>query len=381
MVQPDKRVADPMLRFRQVQWVTWVSSAVDLLLSIIKLVVGLWVRSPALVADGIHSLSDLITDVFVLFINRVSHSEPDADHPYGHARFENIGTLLLGGMITAVAVGMAWENGSVLLSGESVANPSLWAIGAVVFTLIAKEALYHYGRYWAWRLDSEILQANAWHSRSDSLSSLVVLVGVIATWMGYAQVEGWAALILAGLIGHMGLGLVWSSLQKLADRGLPERMRSAIRDCAMQVPGVEGVHALRSRIAGNRVFVDMHLQVGPWISVSEGHQIAIRARRHLETVFPELGDILLHVDTEDGSHSLGHEMAPTRAEIESTLARYPALAAHDRMQIYYRSQGLVLDLYFNKQQSDKPFREIRQARDDIPWLEAIHIHQTLGGQG
>lgn len=376
MVETDKAVVDRTARFRQVQRVTWVSTAVDLVLSVVKLLVGIWVRSPALVADGIHSLSDLLTDAFVLFINRVSHSEPDAEHPYGHARFENIGTMLLGGMITAVAVGLAWENGARLLSGGSVANPSLWAIAAVVFSLVAKEGLYHYGQYWACRLDSEILQANAWHSRSDSLSSLVVLVGVLATWIGYDQVEGWAALILAGLIGHMGLGLVWNSLQKLADRGLPERTRQAIADSVMQVPGVSGVHALRSRIAGNQVFVDMHLQVAPFISVSEGHQIAVRARHRLENAFPELGDILLHVDTEDEAETPGREIAPTRLEIEIALAKYPALAANDRMIIHYRNQRVILDLFFQGPPGAACSRESDQAVASLPWLEGVGIHQV-----
>lgn len=378
MAKVDKAL-DRKRRFRQVQRVTWISTAVDLVLSLIKLAVGLWVRSPALVADGIHSLSDLATDVFVLFINRVSHSEPDAEHPYGHARFENIGTLLLGGVITAVAVGLAWDNGLRLLSGRSVANPSLWAIAAVVVSLVAKEGLYHYGQHWARRLDSEILQANAWHSRSDSLSSLVVLVGVLATWFGFDQVEGWAALVLAGLIGHMGLGLVWGSLQKLADRGLPERTRDAIAESVMKVEGVEGVHALRSRVAGNQVFVDMHLQVAPYISVSEGHQIAVRARRRLERDFPELGDILLHVDTEDESEMPGAELAPTRAEIESAIAGYAALAAYDRMVIHYRHQRVILELYFDSRPADRCYRQSLQAREQLPWLESIRLHQILRG--
>lgn len=377
MVETDKAVAARTDRFRQVQRVTWVSTAVDLVLSVVKLLVGLWVRSPALVADGIHSLSDLLTDAFVLFINRVSHSEPDAEHPYGHARFENIGTLLLGGMITAVAVGLAWENGVRLLSGGAVANPSLWAIAAVLFSLVAKEGLYHYGEYWARRLDSEILQANAWHSRSDSLSSLVVLIGVLATWFGYDQVEGWAALILAGLIGHMGLGLVWGSLQKLADRGLPERTRHAVADCAMQVSGVEGVHALRSRIAGNQVFVDMHLQVAPFISVSESHQIAVRARRRLESSFPELGDILLHVDTEDEGESPGADLAPTRSAIEEALANYPALADSDRMEIHYRHQRVILELYYIREPVDAMDKQRRKALADLPWLEAVRLYRQI----
>lgn len=378
MTAPTMETTDRQVRHRQMQRVTWVSTAVDLLLSVIKLGVGFAVRSPALIADGIHSLSDLLTDGFVLLINRVAHAEPDHDHPYGHARFENVGTLLLGTVLTAVAAGLVWDNASRILTGTAAAQPSLMAIVAVVFSLVAKEGLFHYGRYWARQLSSELLHANAWHSRSDSLSSLVVLLGVVATWFGYGQVESWAALVVAALIGRMGGTLVWNAVQKLADRGVPPDTRKALRDCVLQVPGVVGAHALRTRVSGNQVFVDLHLEVDPFISISEGHQVSNWVARRLRQAFPELGDVMLHIDPDHDAQVPGSELAPLRPGVEAALAIYPALASATSMQIHYVGEQVVLELYYDDEPGEACFDQRRQALGELPWLNAIDLYRRCG---
>lgn len=377
MMTPDQYRHDNAAREKAMQRVTWVSTGVDFLLAVIKLTVGLLVRSPALIADGIHSFSDLITDFFVLFINRVSHAEPDADHPYGHARFETLGTVLIGAVLIGVSVGLIWDNARRLLGDEPVANPSLWAIGAAAFSLIAKEGLYHYGRFWARRLDSSLLQANAWHSRTDALSSLVVLGGVMATWFGYGWLEAWAALIVAALIGKMGLTLAWDSLQDLADRGVSEETQAQIKREIRAVPGVDNVHELRSRRMGNSVFIDVHIQVGNFISVSEGHQIGDWVMRRLRREFPELTDITLHVDPEDDAVIVKREIAPLRPQIKAALENYPALQAHQRMQIHYRRQRVILELYYPEPPGADCRVQREQALQDLDWLEEIEIHQAL----
>lgn len=362
-------------RHRHMQRVTWVSTAVDLLLAFIKLAVGFSVRSPALIADGIHSLSDLLTDGFVLFINRVSHTAPDSDHPYGHARFESAGTLLMGFVLCLVAVGLAWDNIIRLLSDQPVAQASIWAIAVAAASLLIKEGLFFYGRHWATKLDSELLHANAWHSRSDSLSSLVVLTGVVATWFGYPWLEGWAALLVAALIGKMGAELAWHALQKLADRGLPADTRKALRDSIMQVPGVLGLHELRSRHMGNQVFIDAHIQVHNFITISEGHQISDWIARRLHLEFPELGDITLHIDPEDDQQQDKQTLAPLRGEIETAISTYSALSACCRMQIHYRRQHVLLELYFDNEPRPDCFRQRNQALADLPWLAGIELHR------
>lgn len=362
-------------RQRHMQRVTWISTLVDLVLSVVKLVIGVWVRSPALIADGIHSLSDLLTDGFVLVINRISHAEPDSNHPYGHARFETVGTVLLGMVLVLVGVGLAWDNISRLLSDEPVAQASIWAIAAAVLSLLSKEALYRYGLYWAKRLNSDLLMANAWHSRSDALSSLVVLFGVLATWFGYAWVEAWAALLVAALIGKMGAQLGWNALHELADRGLDKKQQKAIETCILEVPGVVSVHALRSRHMGNEYFIDVHIQVENYISVSEGHQISDWVMRRLMREFPRLGDITLHIDPEDDETPFSRRLAPLRPDILTALDAYPALADSDRVQIHYHRQQVLLELFFKRLPDDNCQRAAAQAIAELEWLAGIELHQ------
>lgn len=361
-------------RQADMQRVTWISTGVDLLLAIVKLVVGFAVRSPALIADGIHSLSDLVTDFFVLLINRVSHTAPDAEHPYGHARFETLGTVMLGAVLTGVAVGLAWDNIARLLGDHPAAQPSLWAIGAAGLSLAAKEALYHYGKHWARKLNSSLLEANAWHSRSDAWSSLVVLGGVVATWFGFGWVEAWAALIVAAMIGKMGITLAWNALQELADRGIPEETQARIKKEINAVPGVDNVHQLRSRHMGDHIFIDVHIQVGNFITVSEGHQIGDWVMRRLRREFPSLTDITLHVDPEDDATIAKRDIAPLRPDILAAIQPYAALAAHQRMQIHYRRQRVRLELYFTETPGPQCHQEREQALERIPWLEDIELY-------
>ncbi|TGG95874.1 cation transporter [Natronospirillum operosum] len=374
---PDEYRQDNKAREQAMQRVTWISTGVDLLLAVVKLTVGLLVRSPALIADGIHSFSDLVTDFFVLFINRISHEEPDSDHPYGHARFETLGTVLIGAVLTGVAIGLVWDNVARLLGDEPVANPSLWAIGAAALSLLAKEGLYHYGRFWARRLDSSLLEANAWHSRSDALSSLVVLAGVIATWFGHGWIEAWAALIVAAMIGKMGLTLAWDALQDLADRGVPEDTQQRMKREIRAVPGVDNVHQLRSRRMGNSIFIDVHIQVGNFISVSEGHQIGDWVMRRLRREFPKLTDITLHVDPEDDAAISKQQIAPLRPDIVKALQAYPALSDHQRLQIHYQRQRVRLELFFARQPDDQCQSERHLAIRDLDWLEDIELYYQV----
>ncbi|MCH8553119.1 MAG: cation diffusion facilitator family transporter [Natronospirillum sp.] len=374
---PEEYRQDNAARERAMQRVTWVSTGVDFLLAVIKLTVGLLVRSPALIADGIHSFSDLVTDFFVLVINKVSHAEPDTEHPYGHARFETLGTVLIGAVLIGVSVGLIWDNVTRLLGDEPVANPSLWAITAAAVSLLAKEALYHYGRHWARKLDSSLLHANAWHSRTDALSSLVVLGGVLATWFGFGWVEAWAALIVAALIGHMGISLAWNALQELADRGVAEDTQQRMKKEIRAVPGVDNVHELRSRHMGNSVLIDVHIQVGNFISVSEGHQIGDWVMRRLREKFPEITDITLHVDPEDDATIGKRKIAPLRPAILDALAPYPALLGHQRLQIHYRRQRVCLELYYPEEPEPDVHRQAAQALKELDWLENIECFRIL----
>ncbi|MFC3853317.1 cation diffusion facilitator family transporter [Salinispirillum marinum] len=362
-------------RGRDMQRVTWISTGVDFALSALKLFIGMLVRSPALIADGLHSLSDLITDFLVLIINKVAHTAPDDEHPYGHARFETLGTMIIGIVLVSIALGLAWDNAARLMRGDAPANASLLAIVTAAFSLVAKELLFRYGMHWAKKLNSTLMEANAWHSRSDAWSSLVVLLGVIATWFGYGWLESWAALVVAALIGKMGVELTWNALQDLADRAIPQDIQRRIRTEIQAVPGVDNVHHLRTRLMGNEIYIDVHIQVSNFISVSEGHHIGDSVMSQLYHNFPDVSDITLHVDPEDDASTTRNANAPLRPAIISALAKYPNLSTYQRMQIHYRQQRVRLELYFTNKPDEACQHERVQAMQDNAWLEEIELYR------
>ena len=357
--------------------VTLVGTLVDAVLSFAKLSVGLLANSPALIADGLHSLSDLVTDGFILLVNQLAHAEPDEDHPYGHGRFETLGTVFLGLVLFSVGVGMALEYGERLINNAPNSNPSYWALGVVVLALIGKEWLFHYTMAAAKRVRSSLLEANAWHSRSDSLSSLVVLGGIGATIAGFPILEIVAAFLVALLIAKMGVTLAWDAIQQLADKGLKPEEHEQISSLLGQVPGVDDVHMLRTRLMGNHVLVDVHIQVADDATVSEGHQIGEWAMANLRQGFPDIKDITLHIDFEDDKYWPPHQLAPLRPDIENFLQAFQHLAKHEHLQIHYLQQQVTLDLFIREPISEKLLEEKTSAVQAAPWLAEIRFFQQL----
>ncbi len=274
---------------------TWVSVGVNLVLTALQIAVGLWSRSQALVADGIHSLSDLVADAVVLFANRHSHKAADADHPYGHQRFETAASLVLGVLLLAVGVGMLWSAFRKLESPETVASvhvAALWVAGAA---LVSKELLFRYMLRVAKRVKSGMLVANAWHARSDAASSLVVGLGIAGNLAGYPILDPIAAAIVGFMIAKMGWGFGWDALHDLMDRAADEGEVEAIRRTLVETPGIRHVHDVRTRKMGDMIIVDAHLEVDAHISVEAGHDIAVEARRRVLQRHRVL-NLMTHVD-------------------------------------------------------------------------------------
>ena len=274
---------------------TWVSVGVNLALSLTQVVVGLLARSQGLVADGVHSASDLVADFVVLLASHHSRKDADADHPYGHHRFETGASLALGLLLLIVGAGMLWAAlGKLEAPGEvpRVHGVALWVAGA---TLLAKEGLFRYMLAVAKRVKSSLLVANAWHARSDAASSLVVAVGLIGNLAGYPLLDPIAALIVGLMVGRMGWGFAWDALHDLMDRAVDEQEVQAIRTTLLQVPGVRGVHDLRTRKMGDMVVADAHIEVDAALSVEQGHEIAVAAREQVLQRHRVL-NLMTHVD-------------------------------------------------------------------------------------
>ena len=257
---------------------TWVSVGVNLLLSSTQIAVGILSKSQALIADGIHSLSDLVSDFIVLFAGHHSLKDADDEHPYGHQRFETAASLALGGLLIVVGAGMLWSAVTKLQSPElvpTVHTVALWVAGAA---LVAKELLFRYMLAVAKRVKSSMLVANAWHARSDAASSLVVGVGIVGNLAGYPILDPIAAAIVGFMVVKMGWSFGWDALHDLMDRSVDEQEVEAIRQTLADTPGIRGVHDLRTRKMGDMIVVDAHIEVDAQISVEAGHEITVAAR-------------------------------------------------------------------------------------------------------
>ena len=274
---------------------TWVSVFVNLILTIAQVVVGVLAKSQGLIADGIHSLSDLVADFVVLLASHQSKKDADADHPYGHQRFETAASLVLGLLLLAVGVGMLWSAARKLEAPETVATVHIVALWVAGGALISKELLFRYMLSVAKRVKSSMLVANAWHARSDAASSLVVGVGIIGNLAGYPILDPIAALIVGFMVTKMGWGFSWDAMHDLMDRAVDEQEVQAIRSTLLETPGVAGVHDVRTRKMGDMIVVDAHIEVDACISVEAGHDIAVVARQRVLQRHRVL-NLMTHVD-------------------------------------------------------------------------------------
>ena len=324
---------------------TFVSVALNLVLMSLQVAIGFFAHSQALIADGIHSLADLISDFIVLVANRASAEKPDADHNYGHHRYETVASLFLGALLVVVGVGMLWRAGARLANMDNIPAVHVSALVVAVLVLVSKEGLFRYMLREAERVRSAMLVANAWHARSDAASSLVVGIGIVGSLFGVRLLDPIAAAIVGFLVARMGWVFGWNALQDLSDRALDESATADIRKLLMATAGVRDVHELRTRKMGDHALVDAHILVDPLISVSEGHYIAESARARVMTDKRVL-DALIHVDPENDALAHPPTRLPSRvavaALVDAELARHGLRAAG--LNMHYLSTGLDVDI-------------------------------------
>lgn len=282
-------------RHQVAQRSTLVSVAVNLVLTTVQVAVGVIAHSQALIADGIHSLSDLIADFVVLLANRHSHKEADEDHHYGHQRYETAASLVLGMLLLTVGVGMLWSAVHKLSNPDSIPKVQTMALYVALGALASKELLFRYMLAAAERVRSSMLVANAWHARSDAASSLVVALGIVGNLAGFPLLDPVAALIVGFMVSKMGWEFGWEALHDLMDRSASQDQIEEISTLIRQTPGVQGLHDLRTRKMGDMILVDAHLEVDGSLTVQEGHDIAVQARQRVMQALPVL-DVLTHLD-------------------------------------------------------------------------------------
>lgn len=300
---------------------TWVSVVVNTILTLTQIVAGFLAHSQSLIADGMHSLSDLVCDFLVLVASHHSKDPADEGHPYGHGRVETAASFVLGAILVVTGGAIMVAAAIKLQNIENLPSVAPLALWVALIALVTKELLFRYMLRVGERLRSPMLIANAWHARSDAASSLVVAVGIGANMLGFVYADSLAAILVGFMIVRMGIVFAWDAFQELIDAGLSIEEVDSIRQIIIDTPGVESLHELRTRRMAHRALVDAHILVDPRISVSEGHSIAERARGRVLKSHLAVSDVLVHVDPEDDiDHDSNAERMPAREILLTHLA-------------------------------------------------------------
>lgn len=367
---------------------TWVSVVVNILLAAVQIVVGFFSHSQSLIADGMHSLSDLVCDFLVLVASHHSKDPADEGHPYGHGRVETAASFVLGAILAAtggaiiVAAAMKLQNIDTL---TPVAPMALWVAG---IALAAKESLFRYMLHVGEKLRSPMLIANAWHARSDAASSLVVALGIGGNLLGFVFADSVAAIIVGFMIVRMGIVFAWDAFQELIDAGLSIEEVDGIRQTLIDTPGVESLHELRTRRMAHRALVDAHILVNPRISVSEGHSIAERARERVLKSHLSVIDVLVHVDPEDGAeHDAKALRMPGRNElIKELIPLIAELPQPERVLFHYIGGKVEAEVFLSHRFFEQPLalaeaqHRVSRRLGQHPYFSAVALNCLVVSQ-
>ncbi|MDP1596056.1 MAG: cation diffusion facilitator family transporter [Methylotenera sp.] len=326
---------------------TWVSVVVNIVLTFLQIVVGFFAHSQSLIADGLHSLSDLVCDFLVLIASHHSKNPADEGHPYGHGRVETAASFALGAILVLTGGAIMAAAAMKLQNIEQLPPVAPLALWVALIALVAKEGLFRYMLRVGERLRSPMLIANAWHARSDAASSLVVAVGIGANLMGFIYADAVAAIVVGFMIVRMGIVFTWDAFQELIDAGLSIEEVDSIRQTLIDTSGVVSLHELRTRRMAHRALVDAHILVDPRISVSEGHSIAERARGRVLNSHPAVSEVLVHVDPEDDlEHDSNALKMPGRESLLMHLAPLlNGLPASERVIFHYIAGKVEAEVY------------------------------------
>ncbi|WP_233407703.1 cation diffusion facilitator family transporter [Marinomonas spartinae] len=334
--------------------VTLIGAIWDCLLGIAKIIAGYFSQSQALIADGIHSLSDLVTDVFVYFASSNARQGPDENHPYGHLRFETVTTVFLGIVLIIVAFGIGYES----ITSHTQAEFTWYGLAALLATIIIKEIIFHYTKNAGEKIQSKLLIANAWHSRSDALSSVAVLIGLIGVSFGYAWADMVASIVVALLIGKMAVEMIWENLAELVDTAPDPKLIAQIKGTANSLKNVMAPHDVRARSMAGKIYLDMHIHVPSYASVSEGHYLGDLVAYTIKKAHPQVADVMVHIDTDDkvqtdsfqntDNKKPPHLNLPARHQIMADLGfllrQHTDYLDIEHTKLHYLADGLDIEL-------------------------------------
>lgn len=371
-------------RYQATRNVTLVGVIVNILLSAAQLLGGFFAHSQALIADGVHTLSDLASDFVVLIAAKIADKDADEDHPYGHGRFETLATVILGLALGAVALGITMNAIGRLMNPERLLQPQPLALLFVALAIISKEGLYHYTMHVANRIDSKMLMANAWHHRSDAISSILVAIGVAGSvFLEIPWLDAAAAIVVAIMIFYMGLKLILDSTMELVDTAWDADKTDAIKTFIGSIEGVDHMHLLRTRKMGNSVLADVHVQVNPYLSVSEGHYVAESVMTKLRKNFPEMTDITVHIDPEDDETASLSNKLPSRQEVMAKI--YPAIQSLNldnninNILLHYINGQLEIEFIMKNALSTDTLESLKAACEKLEEIRSVTVLQQTTG--
>jgi cation diffusion facilitator family transporter len=342
----------PKNRSKESQKVTLVGAFIDFILAVIKIVLGFIGQSGALIADGIHSFSDLITDWVTWYAAKLSGDAPDDDHPYGHERFETVATLGLS-IFLAIVGTIIIIDGFGRFSNPNELKHESWLIAAATLSILSKEGLYWYTVKVAKNVKSDLLRANAWHHRTDAFSSIVVVIGIIGAANGYFFFDSVAAILVGVLIIYIGWQLGFEATKELVDTSIDQEDIKALHLALSEIKGVKSVHTLRTRKVGHKKSADVHVQVNPFLSVSEGHIISVSVERVAKECIEELDDVTVHIDPENDEvkDDTPYKDLPERAQALKIISQSLKLEninyKIEKTQLHYLEGEILVDFYLS----------------------------------
>ena len=277
--------------------VSLVSVVWNLILSVFKLIAGFVAHSGAMISDAVHSASDVFSSIIVMIGVRISGKASDKDHPYGHERMECVAAIVLATVLAGTGVGIGYAAVKTLLDGEYASEiPGMLALIAAVVSILVKEAMFWYTRYYAKKIDSSAVMADAWHHRSDALSSVGALIGIGGARLGFPIMEPIASIVICVFIEKAAFDIFKDAIDKMVDKACDEQTEKALRNCALNTKGVEQVDLLKTRIFGNKVYVEMEIGADENLLLKDSHAIAENVHDAIEQGWPKIKHILIHVN-------------------------------------------------------------------------------------
>ena len=273
----------------------------NVVLSALKLFAGVWASSIAMISDAVHSASDVFSTFVVIIGIRLASKKADKEHPYGHERMECVAAILLSMVLFITGLGIGADAFKTILGGNysELKVPGALALVAAVVSIVSKEAMYWYTRYHARRIDSGALMADAWHHRSDALSSIGALIGIVGAMLGYPILDSVASLVIFFFIAKAAFDIFKDAMDKMVDRSCDEETENQLRECVMKNEKVLGIDKLRTRIFGNKIYVDVEILLDGTYTLHKAHNIAEKVHDDIERNFPKVKHIMVHVNSAD----------------------------------------------------------------------------------